>query len=135
MIRSFYANTKSQTITKPCNYLAFNGGRYWITPLWVVIHALRGELTKQIQSRLHLILFHAKLSAKITKKITFHTTRHSYAIMLLANGSDLMTVKELLGHKDIKSTQVYAKVIDQSKQTAINNLPSLKINTQNGNEK
>jgi site-specific recombinase XerD len=70
--------------------------------------------------------------AKITKKITFHTARHSYAIMLLANGSDLMTVMELLGHKDIKSTQVYAKVIDQSKQKAIHNLSSLCINPSNG---
>jgi integrase len=74
-------------------------------------------------------------AAKINKKITFHTARHTYAIMLLANGSDLMTVKELLGHKDIKSTQVYAKVINQSKQNAINSLPSLKIETQNGNKK
>ena len=73
-------------------------------------------------------------AAQITKKITFHTARHSYAIMLLANGSDLMTVKELLGHKDIKSTQVYAKVIDQSKQKAISNLPSLNIEIRNGNK-
>jgi integrase len=65
-------------------------------------------------------------TAKITKKITFHTARHSYAIMLLANGSDLMTVKELLGHKDIKSTQVYAKVIDPSKLKAINCASSAK---------
>jgi integrase len=65
-------------------------------------------------------------AASITKKITFHTARHTYAIMLLANGSDLMTVKDLLGHKDIKSTQVYAKVIDASKQSAVKNLPTLK---------
>jgi site-specific recombinase XerD len=42
--------------------------------------------------------------------------------MLLANGANIMTVKELLGHKDINSTLVYAKVIDSSKLTAINSL-------------
>jgi integrase len=73
------------------------------------------------------ILYRLLEAAKITKKITFHTARHTYAIMLLANGSDLMTVKELLGHKDVKSTQVYAKIVDSSKQRAVNNLPNINI--------
>jgi site-specific recombinase XerD len=64
-------------------------------------------------------------AAKIDKYITFHCARHTYAIMLLANGANLMTVKELLGHRDIKSTQIYAKVVDESKVNAINNLPSI----------
>ncbi len=64
-------------------------------------------------------------AAKITKYITFHCARHTYAVMLLANGANLMTVKELLGHRDIKSTQIYAKVVDASKYEAVNNLPNL----------
>ena len=64
-------------------------------------------------------------AAKISKKITFHCARHTYAVLLLANGANLMTVKELLGHRDIKSTQIYAKVIDDSKVTAVTSLPSI----------
>lgn len=64
-------------------------------------------------------------AAKIDKYITFHCARHTYAVMLLANGANLMTVKELLGHRDIKSTQIYAKVVDASKESAVANLPLL----------
>jgi integrase len=64
-------------------------------------------------------------AAKISKKITFHCARHTYAVLLLAKGANLMTVKELLGHRDIKSTQIYAKVIDDSKVSAVASLPSI----------
>lgn len=64
-------------------------------------------------------------AAKISKKITFHCARHTYAVLLLANGANLMTVKELLGHRDIKSTQIYAKVIDDSKMAAVAGLPNI----------
>ena len=64
-------------------------------------------------------------AAKIDKYITFHCARHTYAVMLLEHGANLMTVKELLGHRDIKSTQIYAKVVDASKQSAVANLPNL----------
>ena len=66
-------------------------------------------------------------AAKITKYITFHCARHTYAVLLLVHGANLMTVKELLGHRDIKSTQIYAKVVDASKQSAVDNLPTLKL--------
>ena len=66
-------------------------------------------------------------AAKINKYITFHCARHTYAVMLLANGANLMTVKELLGHRDIKSTQIYAKVVDASRQSAVDNLPNLNL--------
>ena len=66
-------------------------------------------------------------AAKIDKKITFHSARRTYATLLLANGANIMTVKELLGHKDINSTLVYAKVIDSSKQSAVNSLPILNL--------
>jgi integrase len=76
-------------------------------------------------SKMHIRVVLNKLleAAKIDKKITFHSARRTYATMLLANGANIMTVKELLGHKDISSTLVYAKVMDSSKLTAVNNLP------------
>jgi integrase len=65
--------------------------------------------------------------AEITKRITFHSSRHTNATLLLTNGAEFLTVSKLLGHKDTKSTVRYAKVVDQLKLTAIDNLPNIKI--------
>ncbi|MCI7425392.1 MAG: tyrosine-type recombinase/integrase, partial [Prevotella sp.] len=49
--------------------------------------------------------------AGITKNVSFHTSRHTFAVLTLAAGSDLYTVGKLLGHTSINSTQVYADVV------------------------
>ncbi len=57
-------------------------------------------------------------AAGITKEITFHCFRHTFATLQLFNGTDIYTVSKMLGHKDLKTTQVYAKVVDDAKRTA-----------------
>jgi len=52
--------------------------------------------------------------AGITKHITFHCGRHTFATMQLNNDNDLYTVSKLLGHRDIKTTQIYAKLINKT---------------------
>ena len=54
----------------------------------------------------------------ITKDITFHCFRHTFATLQLFNGTDIYTVSKMLGHKDLKTTQIYAKVVDAAKRDA-----------------
>lgn len=58
--------------------------------------------------------------AGITKSVTYHTSRHTFATMLLTLGADLYTVSKLLGHSQIKNTQVYAEIINRRKDEAVN---------------
>jgi integrase len=62
------------------------------------------------------------LKAGITKKITFHCFRHTYATLQLTMGTDIYTVSKLLGHRHIKTTEVYGKVIDKRKIEAVNRI-------------
>ena len=61
-------------------------------------------------------------AAGITKDITFHCFRHTFATLQLYNGTDLYTVSKMLGHKDLKATQVYAKIVDATKRTAVDKI-------------
>lgn len=67
------------------------------------------------------------LKAGITKHITFHCARHTHATLLLTNGVDIYTVSKLLGHKEIKTTQIYTRIIDEKKKEAVNKIPSIKL--------
>jgi integrase len=67
-------------------------------------------------------------SAGITRNITFHCFRHTYATLQLAGGTDIYTVSKMLGHTNVKTTQIYAKVVDEKKQKATK---AIKININN----
>ena len=57
--------------------------------------------------------------AGITKKVTFHVSRHTFATMMLTAGVDLYTISKLIGHTDIRTTQIYSKVVDRKKREAV----------------
>lgn len=60
--------------------------------------------------------------AGLSKHVTFHTSRHTFATMLLTLGADLYTVSKLLGHANVKTTQIYGKIVDQKKDDAVSRI-------------
>jgi integrase len=74
------------------------------------------DLHYSAHNNYHLLKWIVK--AGITKEITFHCFRHTYATLQLSKGTDIYTVSKMLGHRELKTTQVYAKIIDQSKRDA-----------------
>ena len=58
------------------------------------------------------------LNAGIKKKCGFHSFRHTFATLQLSKKTDIYTVSKMLGHKDLRTTQRYAKVIDETKRDA-----------------
>jgi integrase len=87
-----------------------------------------GEPTANVFEGLEYSAYHNKHlfqwlgAAGITKDITFHCFRHTFATLQLFNGTDIYTVSKMLGHKDLKTTQVYAKIVDEAKRKASNRI-------------
>jgi integrase len=65
--------------------------------------------------------------AGIEKNIGWHTARHTFAVLSLESGAEIYTVSKLLGHTDVKTTQVYAAATDRMKREAVNALPVINI--------
>ena len=66
-------------------------------------------------------------TAGIKRRITFHCFRHTFATLQIAEGTDLYTVSKMLGHTNVRTTQIYAKVVDEKKNEAANAI-SLDLN-------
>ena len=58
-------------------------------------------------------------NAGITKNVSFHTARHTFATMMLTLGADIYTTSKLLGHTKIATTEIYAKIVDKKKDEAM----------------
>src|SRR5690606_640293 len=67
------------------------------------------------------------MKAGITKEITFHCSRHTFATLQLTHGTEIYTVSKLLGHKHLQTTEIYSKIIDEKKREAVNKIPNLNI--------
>lgn len=63
--------------------------------------------------------------AKVEKRFTFHTARHSFATISLNNGTDIYTISKLLGHRSLETTKVYAELLTKSKDQAVDRLSDI----------
>lgn len=67
------------------------------------------------------------LNSEVMRHITFHSARHTNAVLLLENGADLYTVQKRLGHKLIKTTAIYAKIADAKMRESAFIIPEFKF--------
>ena len=78
---------------------------------YLFVSQLGGKLTERTAQK---VFEKALRAADINKDATFHSLRHSFATHLLENGVDVRYVQELLGHQNIRTTQIYTKVTNPS---------------------
>jgi integrase len=67
------------------------------------------------------------MKAGITKHITFHCARHTFSVLQMTLGTEIFTLSKLLGHSQLKTTLIYAKIIDEKKREAVNKIPDINI--------
>ena len=105
---------------RPANGLVTEQPQYSVVVC--IFHILQNTEIQLISNDLRLIF---TCSLLLASPCIFHCSRHTHATMMLTLGADLYTVSKLLGHKNIATTQIYAKIVDKKKEEAIGLIPNL----------
>ena len=105
---------------RPANGLVIEQPQYSVVVC--IFHILQNTEIQLISNDLRLIF---TCSLLLASPCIFHVGRHTHATMMLTLGVDLYTVSKLLGHTNIQTTQIYAKLVDESKKKAIDLIPNI----------
>ena len=89
-----------------------------------IFHILQNTEIQLISNDLRLIF---TCSLLLASPCIFHMSRHSFAVNILNNGTNIKTIASLLGHSGLKHTEKYTRAVDKLKEEAINSLPELKF--------
>lgn len=106
-------------------------GEHGVLPINIQARALLGERSRDADRFFPHLLYSSHQNMKlrqwttaagITRPITFHAFRHTFATLHLQTGTDIYTVSKLLGHQDLKTTQIYARIVNEQKRAAVDRL-------------
>lgn len=88
------------------------------------------------QNTVNTVIREWAAAAGVDKHLTYHTSRHTFATLQLTFGTDIYTVSDLCGHKELRSTQIYARVVDAKREAAVERIPKFEpaVNRAHGPE-
>ena len=102
---------------RPANGLVTEQPQYSVVVC--IFHILQNTEIQLISNDLRLIF---TCSLLLASPCIFHCFRHTFATLQLFYGTDIYTVSKLLGHRELKTTQIYTKVVDDAKRRAVNKI-------------
>ena len=105
---------------RPANGLVTEQPQYSVVVC--IFHILQNTEIQLISNDLRLIF---TCSLLLASPCIFHCGRHTFAVLQLSLGTEIYTVSKLLGHRELKTTQVYAQIMDAKKREAVNRIPEL----------
>lgn len=109
-VRTVYLSTRACEWIK--KYLGHRGNIF-IKPLFVNIRSKNPDERRLSPRSIQMMISKFSKMAGLSKKVTPHTLRHTYATDLLTHGADLRSVQEFLGHKSVATTQVYTHLTNK----------------------